>query len=116
MLRALCSFEACERNMRHEFFGDGAPILTEMYIDRYRRERKDRRKRCFGRFGQRNVLPVPKTHKGKNKWYWEEGFKGIKYANIAISRVSMLEPTRMKQRGMLCWVLPIFRELTATIS
>lgn len=23
---------ACERNMRHEFFGDGAPILTEMYL------------------------------------------------------------------------------------
>ena len=22
---------ACERNMRHEFFTDGAPILTEMY-------------------------------------------------------------------------------------
>ena len=27
------------------------------------------------------------TWKGKNKWYWEEGFKGIKYANIAISRL-----------------------------
>ena len=23
---------ACERNMRHEYFGDGAPILTEMYL------------------------------------------------------------------------------------
>ena len=23
---------ACERNMRHEYFGDGAPILTEMFL------------------------------------------------------------------------------------
>ena len=29
--------------------------------------------------------------KGKNKWYWEEGFKGIKYANIAISRLDGAE-------------------------
>lgn len=25
--------------------------------------------------------------KGKNGWYWAEGFKGIKYANIVISRL-----------------------------
>ena len=79
---------ACERNMRHEFFGDGAPILTEMYLTDIAVHGKTDESGSLVDLDN-EMLPsrTKNDMKGKNKWYWEEGFKGIKYANIAISRL-----------------------------
>lgn len=79
---------ACERNMRHEFFGDGAPILTEMYLTDIAIHGKTDESASLVDLDN-EMLPARTKNdmKGKNKWYWEEGFKGIKYANIAISRL-----------------------------
>lgn len=79
---------ACERNMRHEFFGDGAPILTEMYLTDIAIHGKTDESGSLVDLDN-EMLPsrTKNDMKGKNKWYWEEGFKGIKYANIAISRL-----------------------------
>lgn len=79
---------ACERNMRHEYFGDGAPILTEMFLTDLAVHGKTDESASFVDLDN-EMLPARTKNdmKGKNKWYWEEGFKGIKYANIAISRL-----------------------------
>lgn len=82
------SLVACERNMRHEFFGDGAPILTEMYLSDIAAHGKTDESGSLVDLDQ-EMLPsrTKNDMKGKNKWYWEEGFKGVKYANITISRL-----------------------------
>ncbi len=79
---------ACERNMRHEYFGDGAPILTEMFLSDLAIHGKTDESASLVDLDN-ELLPARTKNdmKGKNKWYWEEGFKGIKYANIAISRL-----------------------------
>ena len=80
---------ACERNMRHEFFGDYAPILTEMYLSDIAIHGKTDESGSLVDLDT-EMLPARTKNdgKGKNRWYWEEGFKGIKYANIVISRLN----------------------------
>ena len=79
---------ACERNMRHEYFGDGAPILTEMFLtDLAVHGKTDESASLVDLDNEMLPARTKNDMKGKNKWHWEEGFKGIKYANIAISRL-----------------------------
>lgn len=79
---------ACERNMRHEFFGDGAPILTEMYTtDIAVHGKTDESGSLVDLDNEMQPARTKNDMKGKNGWYWDEGFKGIKYANIVISRL-----------------------------
>lgn len=79
---------ACERNMRHEYFSDGAPILTEMFLtDLAVHGKTDESASLVDLDNEMLPARTKNNMKGKNKWYWEEGFKGIKYANIAISRL-----------------------------
>lgn len=74
--------------MRHEFFTDGAPILTEMYTADIAVHGKTDESGSLVDFDN-EMLPARTKNdmKGKNGWYWAEGFKGIKYANIVISRL-----------------------------
>lgn len=79
---------ACERNMRHEFFGDGAPILTEMYTsDIAVHGKTDESGSLVDLDNEMQPARTKNDMKGKNGWYWDEGFKGIKYANIVVSRL-----------------------------
>ncbi|MDR1331806.1 MAG: RagB/SusD family nutrient uptake outer membrane protein [Tannerella sp.] len=79
----------CERNMRHEFFGDAAPILTEMILSDICVEG------TTDKAGpQMNIdntllpdLNLNSTDRTKTGWYWDEGYKGIKYANVVIARI-----------------------------
>ena len=80
---------ACERNMRHEFFGDAAPILTEMIQSEVAVEGTTDK---AGPQMDMDIALLPDAdlnHNDRTKvgWYWYEGFKGIKYANLIISRI-----------------------------
>lgn len=79
---------ACERNMRHEFFGDQSPILTEYYTSDVAVNGKTDESGALVDFDN-YMLPTQTQNNAKNKmqWYWDEGFKGIKYANIVLSRI-----------------------------
>lgn len=80
---------ACERNMRHEYFGDGAPILTEMFTADIAVNGMTDKSGPLMDFDS-DMLPTRTSNDvGKNRisWYWEEGFKGIKYANIVLARM-----------------------------
>ncbi len=80
---------ACERNMRHEFFGDAAPITTEMvFSDLCVEGTTDK----SGPAQDLNLMITPtaqlnSTDYNKIGWYWYEGYKGVKYANVVISRI-----------------------------
>jgi hypothetical protein len=80
---------ACERNMRHEFFDDAAPILTEMIQSEVAVEGTTDK---AGPQMDMDIALLPDADLNNNDrtkvgWYWYEGFKGIKYANLIISRI-----------------------------
>lgn len=80
---------ACERNMRHEYFGDGAPILTEIMqseiaVEGSTDKAGPQMDMDIALLPDANLNDVNTTKVG---WYWYEGYKGIKYANSIISRI-----------------------------
>ncbi|WP_313671948.1 RagB/SusD family nutrient uptake outer membrane protein [Sphingobacterium multivorum] len=82
---------ACERNMRHEFFGDAAPILTEIIQSEVAVEGTTDK---AGPQMDMDIALLPDADLNNNDrtkvgWYWYEGFKGIKYANLIISRIDV---------------------------
>lgn len=84
---------ACERNMRHEYTGDGSPILTEHIFTEVAVEGTTDKS---GPAQDMNLLITPdanlnSTNTNRIGWYWYEGFKGIKYANTVISRIDQPE-------------------------
>lgn len=84
---------ACERNMRYEWYGDNPPILTESIFSDIAVEGTTDKS---GPAQNMNLQITPdaqlnSTDYNRIGWYWLEGYKGIKYANVAISRID--EPT-----------------------
>lgn len=79
---------ACERNMRHEYAAEYAPILTEIFTSDVAVHGKTDESGSLVDFDN-YMLPTQVLSDAKNKlgWYWDEGFKGIKYANIVLSRI-----------------------------
>ena len=79
---------ACERNMRHEYAEEYAPILTEIFTSDVAVHGKTDESGSLVDFDN-YMLPTQVKSDAKNKlgWYWDEGFKGIKYANIVLSRI-----------------------------
>ncbi|MFD2036315.1 RagB/SusD family nutrient uptake outer membrane protein [Belliella marina] len=84
---------ACERNMRHEWTGDNPPIHTEMVLTDIA---VDGTTDKSSPPQDLNLILTPDAqlnHIDYNKigWYWYEGFKGIKYANVVITRIDQPE-------------------------
>ncbi|MDR0558679.1 MAG: RagB/SusD family nutrient uptake outer membrane protein [Prevotellaceae bacterium] len=80
---------ACERNSRHEFFGDGAPLITELIVTDIAVEGTTDK---AGPAMNLDVSFLPDANldnvdRNRVGWYWREGYKGIKYANVIISRI-----------------------------
>lgn len=83
----------CERNMRHEYFGDGAPILTEMIqadicVEGTTDKAGPQMDMDVSLLPDLNLNSPDRTKVG---WYWYEGYKGIKYANVVIARIDNAE-------------------------
>lgn len=80
---------SCERNMRHEFFGDASPIVTEMVQSDICVEGTT--DKAGPQMDMDNALlpDMELNHGDKTKvgWYWFEGYKAIKYANVVIARI-----------------------------
>jgi len=90
---------ACERNMRHEYTGDGAPIITEHIFSEVAIEGTTDKS---GPAQDMNLLITPdanlnSTNTNRIGWYWYEGYKGVKYANTVVSRID--EPQNYESEG-----------------
>ena len=84
---------ACERNMRHEWTGDNPPIHTEMVLTDIA---VDGTTDKSSPPQDLNLILTPDAQlnhidHSRIGWYWYEGFKGIKYANVVITRIDQPE-------------------------
>src|SRR5690606_22169158 len=81
----------CERNMRHEYFGDGAPILTEIMQSEVAVEGTTDKAGPQMDMDAALLPDAQLNHENNTRvgWYWYEGYKGIKYANSVIARIDI---------------------------
>lgn len=92
---------ACERNLRYEWFGDGAPIITQNIFSEVAVEGTTDKS---GPAQDLNLLITPTTqlnHVDFNRigWYWYEGYKGIKYANTVITFIDQAKWSSEAERN-----------------
>jgi hypothetical protein len=81
---------ACERNMRYEWYVDTPPMVTELIFSEVAVEGTTDKP---GPAQNMNIQITPSSQLNSsdyNKigWYWLEGYNGIKYANVVISRIN----------------------------
>jgi hypothetical protein len=80
---------ACERNMRYEWYGDASPIITELVFSEVCIEGTTDKPGPAQNLNIQ-ITPTSQLNNGdfnKIGWYWLEGYKGIKYANVVIDRI-----------------------------
>jgi len=80
---------ACERNLRGEMYGDGPPILTEMFFSDLTAEGMNDNP---GTNQNLNNMVTPTSNLNNPNgnriaWYWNEWYLGIRYANLVIARI-----------------------------
>ena len=81
---------SCARNARIEYYGDNPPILTEMLFSEVSVEGTTDKS---GPAQNLNLAVTPDLATANDAdhqkiyFYWNEGYKGIKYANTVISRI-----------------------------
>ena len=81
------------RNLRAEFYGDGAPMITENIFSEVSVEGTTDKS---GPAQDLNLLILPDANLNcanfnRIGWFWEEFYKGIKYANTVIGRLDDAE-------------------------
>ncbi len=105
---------SCARNLRYEYYGGNPPILTEMLFTEIAVEGTTDK---AGPAQDLDLLITPDgvtfNNDDRNKIgvYWEEGYKGIKYANTVISRIDNVKYTGPKQRNYILGVAYFHRAL-----
>jgi hypothetical protein len=81
------------RNLRAEYYGDGAPMITENIFSEVSVEGTTDKS---GPAQDLNLLILPDANLNSANfnrigWFWEEFYKGIKYANTVIGRLEDAE-------------------------
>ncbi len=84
---------SCALSVRDEFYGDGAPIITETIFSEVAIEGTTDK---FGPAVNLNILITPDANLNSadfNRigWYWERGWLGIRLANTIIDRLPQAE-------------------------
>lgn len=92
---------ACERNIRYEFYGDGAPMITELLFSEVCVEGTTDKP---GPAMNMNIQITPSSQLNSadfNRigWFWLEYYNGIKYANVVISRIDDTKWTSEAERN-----------------
>jgi hypothetical protein len=92
---------ACERNMRYEWYGDNPPILTESIFSDIAVEGTTDKSGPAQNMNLQITPDAQLNHTDYNRigWFWLEGYKGIKYANVAISRIDQPTYANEQQRN-----------------
>lgn len=82
---------ACERNMRHEYMGDGAPMVTEMIYSDIAVEGTTDKPGPAQDLIQAITPDAQLDNVDYNRigWYWREGYRAIRYANTAIHYIDV---------------------------
>ncbi|WP_119080323.1 RagB/SusD family nutrient uptake outer membrane protein [Chitinophaga alhagiae] len=95
---------ACARNARIEYYGDNPPILTEMVFSEVTVEGTTDKS---GPAQDLNLLITPdganfnNADRARIYYYWNEGYKGIKYANTVIERIDNAQYSSQAERNAI---------------
>ncbi|MCB0609803.1 MAG: RagB/SusD family nutrient uptake outer membrane protein [Lewinellaceae bacterium] len=92
---------ACLRNTRHEFYGDGNPMITENIFSEVAVEgTTDKTGPAQDMIAQ--ILPdgcLNSTDCNRIGWYWLEGYRRIRYASVVVSRIDQAEYSSEAERN-----------------
>jgi hypothetical protein len=110
----LAAVTACNRNLSHVWYGENAPILTDMLFS------EEAVSGITDKSGPAQDLNAVITPTSNNddintnhiNYFWKEGYNGIKYANTIISnvdRVPGLDPTLKDQMLGMAYFHRAFR-------
>lgn len=92
---------ACLRNVRHEYYGDGNPMITEnIFSDVAVEGTTDKTGPAMDLPAQ--ILPdacLNSTNCNRIGWYWREGYRRIRYASAVISRIDNAEYKNVEERN-----------------
>ncbi len=92
---------ACLRNVRHEYYGDGNPMITEMiFSDLAVEGTTDKTGPAMDLPAQ--ILPdacLNSVDCNRIGWYWREGYRRIRYASAVISRIDDAEYSSEAERN-----------------
>ncbi|TKK71899.1 RagB/SusD family nutrient uptake outer membrane protein [Ilyomonas limi] len=113
---------ACERNLRYDWYGDGAPIITqEIFSDVAVEGTTDK----SGPAQNMNIQITPDAITASNDnadhnriyWFWEQSFYRLKYANTVLAYIDVpkwdtTDATQRAQRNALIGSAYFFRAYT----
>ncbi|GLR16947.1 RagB/SusD family nutrient uptake outer membrane protein [Portibacter lacus] len=92
---------ACLRNVRHEFFGDGNPMITELIFSDVAIEgTTDKTGPAMDLPAQ--ILPdacLNSTNCNRIGWFWNENYRRIRYASVVVARIDNAEYTDEAERN-----------------
>ncbi|HEX5554581.1 MAG TPA: RagB/SusD family nutrient uptake outer membrane protein [Chitinophagaceae bacterium] len=110
---------ACEKNLRYEWYGDGAPIITQLIFSDIA---VDGTTDKSGPAQDMNIAITPDAitsghdNADHNRifWYWEQSYYRIKYANTVLAYINVpkwdtTDPTQVAQRNALIGAAYFFR-------
>ncbi|RNI33548.1 RagB/SusD family nutrient uptake outer membrane protein [Hanamia caeni] len=113
---------ACQRNLRYDFFGDGAPMITQCIFSDVAVEGTTDKS---GPAQDMNVDITPDAINSKNDnadhnriyWFWEQGFYRLKYANTVLAYINVpkwdtTDATQLAERNALVGAAYFFRAYT----
>lgn len=82
---------SCERNMRYEWYGDGAPIISQLIFSDVAVEGTTDKSGPAQNMNLQITPDAPLNDVDHNRigWWWTEGYKGIKYANTVITYIDL---------------------------
>lgn len=113
---------ACERNLRYEWYGDGAPIITQLiFSDAAVDGTSDK----SGPAQDMNVDITPdaitsghdNADHNRIYWYWDQSYFRLKYANTVLAYIDVpkwdtTKPDQLAQRNALIGSAYFFRAYT----
>ena len=92
---------ACERNMRYIWYGDGAPVITQLIFSDVAVEGTTDKSGPAQNMNLDITPDAPLNDINHNRigYFWSEGYKGIKYANTVITYIDLpkWDTTNQKQ-------------------
>jgi len=113
---------ACERNLRYDFFGDGAPIISQLIFSDVAVEGTTDKS---GPAQDMNIDITPDAINSGNDnadhnriyWFWEQGYARLKYANTVLAYINApkwdtTNPAQLAQRNALIGSAYFFRAYT----
>ena len=110
---------ACERNLRYDFFGDGAPMITQCIFSDVSVEGTTDKSGPAQDMNLQITPDAPLNDVDHNRigWFWTQSFYRLKYANTVLEYINVpkwdtTDATQLAKRNALIGSAYFFRAYT----